>query len=490
MRKRNKFSLSNYHLFTCDMGYLVPFNWFEVIPGDYIQMQTSMLIRCTPLLAPIMHPVDVRIAHFYVPLADIWDEFEQFITGGEDGDDATVPPYFPANGYDLSGYESSLYDYLGIPPVDYQGTGINFSNLPVRAYNAIFNEYYRDQDLVAERANVKTSGSDITSANNLASIAWEKDYFTTARTSPQKGTAITIPMGLDELPVDGIGHTTSPSYSIQSMRGPYDSQEDYSSVSIHAGNAYFKEDAAHAGYPDIKVDLTGLGIDIDDFRLAMALQRYMERTNRYGSRYSDYLRQLGIRPLNARRGIPEIIGSSRQSIQFSEVLDHTSAGTLGDMAGHGISALRSNRARKFIPEHGIVMSMLSVRPKTLRSQGLHKSFNKTIKEEYHQMEMENIGDQPILCKEIYVESADPDDTFGYQDIYDEYRSMPSRISGEFRSVNDHWHMGIDYASEPALNSTFITATPRKDVFASSGTDGLYVMASNSVKARRPIRRRK
>lgn len=493
MRKRNKFSLSNLKLLTCDMGYLIPYNWFAVIPGDTIQMQTSMLIRCTPLLAPLMHPVDVRLSHFYVPYCDIWDDFEDFITGGDDGDDATVPPFKAFTG-DKSGYESYILDYLGLPPIDMGATQINVSALPFRAYSAIYNEYFRDQDLVTERAMATASGQDSTTPWGAPeNVAWQKDYFTTARTSQQRGTAVSIPFSDDDPPITGLGMTTQ-SYS-QSSATAYETDASSSTTYTDAAyggttNSIFEEDPNNSGYPNIRADLSNVGIDLDDFRLTLALQKYMERTNRYGARYSDYLRQLGIRPLDARRGIPELLSSGKQTIQFSEVLEHSSTGTLGSMAGHGIAAVRSNRFRRFIPEHGLIMSMLSVVPKPIRSQGVHKEFLKTVKEDYHQPELENIGDQAISKAEIYADASDPDAVFGYQDIFDEYRSLPSGIHGEFRSTMDHWHLGINYASEPSLNSTFIEAVPRKDGFASSSTDVLYCMASNSIQARRPIRKRR
>lgn len=493
MRKRNKFSLSNLKIFTCDMGYVIPFNWFAVLPGDSIQMQTSMLLRCTPLLAPLMHPVDVRIAHFYVPYDIIWTDFPDFITGGNDGDDATVPPRLSLNG-DLSGYESGLADYMGVPPIDYTGKGMYCSALPFRAYHTIWNEYFRDQDLVTAEDVGLGNGTDTTTSKiALKSAAWGKDYFTTARTSQQRGTAVSIPFSDLDPPITGLGMTTQ-SYT-QSSASAYETDGTGSTTYADAAyggttNSIFEEDPNNSGFPNVRADLSNVGIDLDDFRLTLALQKYMERTNRYGARYSDYLRQLGIRPRDSRRGLPELLASGRQTIQFSEVLEHSSTGTLGSMAGHGIAAVRSNRFRRFIPEHGLIMSMLSVVPKAIRSQGLHKEFNKTIKEEYYQPELENIGDQAILCREIYVDAADPDAVFGYQDIFDEYRSLPSGIAGEFRSTMDHWHMGIDYAAEPSLNSSFITCTPRKDGFASSSTDALYCYASNSIQARRPIRKRR
>lgn len=339
--RRNKFNLSHYRPFTCDMGYLIPLTWFEALPGDYIQMATSMLVRLTPVLAPLMHPVRVRIHNFFVPYRLIWEDFEDFITGGPDGSDTSIPPYFTPG--DWSGEESNISDYLGIPPVNFTASGINVSALPFRAYNMIYNEYYRDQDLVSEAAISTASGADGTTSQSLLSVCWEKDYFTTARTSESRGDQIIIPMTEDELPVMGIGMSTGGSFSTQSFKGAFGTGEDTSSISAHAGNVYFKEDPDHVGYPDPRVDFSSIGIDVNDFRLAMALQRYQEMSNKYGARYEDYLRMLGVRPLDSRLQKPEYLSGGQSTIQFSEVLTHSTgdgSGIVGDMAGHGISGGR------------------------------------------------------------------------------------------------------------------------------------------------------
>ena len=188
MAKRNKFSLSNYKLFSCDMGEMVPCGITEVLPGDTIQQATSALVRCSPLLAPVMHPVQVRIHHWFVPHRIIWDDFEDFITGGPDGMDDSVFPTITFGG-GTGAAIGSLADYLGVP------TGvnnINVSALPFRAYNLIYNEWYRDQDLQSPLDISTASGADSTTETTLQMCAWEKDYFTAARPWEQKGPAITI----------------------------------------------------------------------------------------------------------------------------------------------------------------------------------------------------------------------------------------------------------------------------------------------------------
>lgn len=492
--KRNKFSLSNYKLFTCDMGYLIPINWYEVIPGDTFQLSTALLARMSPLVAPVMHPIDIRVHHWFVPYRLIWDDFEDFITGGEDGLDATVAPYFALNS-DLTTHESTLDDYMGLPPIDYTGKGINISALPFRAYSLIFNENYRDQDLVTARPFVTTSGLDSTTQYGvLASVAWQKDYFTSSRTAPQKGANITIPLTGDA-PVLGLGKLTgtfnSSSGSFRESDGTNRSYNSYNLVGDGSGidSQLGIEENGSTGYPDIRADLSQVsGVDIDDLRLALSLQRMQEARARYGSRYTEWLRYYGVKSSDARLQKPEYLGGGKQTISISEVLNHSDTDT-GAMAGHGIAGMKTNRFRRFFNEHGVILTLMSVIPKSIYTTGLRRSFCKTTKEEYFQRELQGIGDQEIYNKEVYVDAADPDDVFGYQARYDEYKYHPSSIAGEFRSTLDHWHFARQFGSEPALNSTFVQCVPRKDPLQSSSTDAMYIMSSNKVVARRMMAKR-
>lgn len=191
--KRSKHSLSNYKLLSCDMGELVPVGLTEVLPGDTIQHATSALIRCSPLLSPVMHPVNARIHHWFVPHRLTWDDWEDFITGGPDGNDTSVFPTVTIGGGSGAAI-GSLADYLGVP------TGVNnieCSALPFRAYQLIWNEWYRDQDLETEAAISTASGADATTSLALANCSWEKDYFTSARPWEQKGPAVTVPIGTE-----------------------------------------------------------------------------------------------------------------------------------------------------------------------------------------------------------------------------------------------------------------------------------------------------
>lgn len=479
--KRNKFGLSHYKLLTASMGYLIPLTWMETLPGDTVRMASSLLIRCSPLLAPVMHPVQVRVHHWFVPLRLLWEDWENFITGGEDGDDESVPPYISTDSIS----EGSLHDYLGIPPDSYS-PNLTFSALPFRAYNKIYNERYRDQDLVESEEISLEEGQDSTTNTDLLKAAWSKDYFTTARPWETKGDEVTIPISGD-VPVTGIGKDSQAfgESSINVYETGASGTRTYASLDQNSVDIAIEEDPDNAGYPNIRAQLdeAGAGLTINDLRLALAIQRYQEARGRYGSRYVEYLRSLGVKSSDARLDGPEYLGGGRQIIQFSEVLS-TDGSNTGDMKGHGIGAMRTKRFLKFFEEHGIIMTLMSVVPKAIYTQGLHKSFSREIKEHYYQKELASIGEQQVLNKELYAVHSEPDEIFGYQARYDEYRWLPSSIAGEFRSTLDHWHYARIFSGEPGLNQTFTDCTPTKRVNADTESDVLYIMSNHQVQARR------
>lgn len=489
--KRAKHSLSNYKLLSCDLGELVPIGITEVLAGDSIQQSTNALIRAAPLLSPVMHPVNVSISHWFVPHRLIWEDWEKFITGGPDGMDASVFPTIampPSTGAAVG----SLADYLGVP------TGVAnlpVSALPFRAYAMIFNEWFRDQDLVTPLTIDITSGADTTTNTALQNGAWEKDYFTSSRPWEQKGPSITVPLGTTA-PVKGIniesGNTAATG---KTGFGVLASDDVTSGQPVwDAGNADYLIRAQSAAAvsntnrPQIFADLTGASaVTVNVLREALALQRYEEARARYGSRYTEYLQYLGVRSSDARLQRPEYLGGGRQTIQFSEVLQ-TSEGTdpVGTLRGHGISSMRSNRYRRFFEEHGYVITLLTARPKTIYASGLPRHWNRRTKEDFWQKELEHIGQQEVLNKEVYAAHASPDGVFGYQDRYDEYRRTFSTIAGEFRSTLNFWHFARIFGSSPALNADFVKCVPTEQPFAVPSEDVLYIMAKHSIQARRLV----
>lgn len=489
--KRNKFSLSNYKLFSCDMGELIPNALIEVLPGDTFQAHTSALVRASPLLAPVMHPVHVRQHWWYVPHRLVWEDWENFITGGPDGMDASVFPTVDAGAGFAVG---SLADYLGVP------TGIagyDVSAIPFRGYAKIWNEWYRDQDLETPLVIDETSGADTTTSVLLQNVAWEKDYFTSSRPWEQKGPQVTIPIS-GQAPIDGIGIRTGASQANASLAGFRQSGVLPTATypnSYSSNNDTFEIRTVTPGLdtdkPDVFADLSqATGVSINDLREALAIQRFEEARARYGSRYVEYLRYLGVRSSDARLQRPEYLGGGKQTIQFSEVLQ-TGAGAdpVGTLRGHGITAMRSRRFRRFFEEHGYIFGLMSIKPRTMYFQGSHRTWNRRVKEDFWQKELEHIGQQEVLYKELYAAHATPEGVFGYQDRYDEYRRTESSVAGEFRtSTLNHWHMAREFASDPALNATFVKSVPTERIFASAATDVLYVMAMHSVQARRMLTR--
>lgn len=478
--KRNKHSLSHYTLSSFSQGELIPIGLYEVLPGDTVQQATSALLRASPLVAPVMHPVHARIHHWFVPNRLIWEDWEAFITGGPDGMDASTLPMKtitnPAVG--------SLADYLGVPTGTYTA---EVSALPFRAYALIFNEWYRDQDLVTELTVDLTSGPDTTTNTTLQSVAWEKDYFTSARPWEQKGPAVTIGLG-SSAPVTipratQIYNAASGGTLMSNFQEGAGGTLSGSNISLPGGTVQ-----AWLNIPNGTADLTSAtAVSINDLREAFALQRYEEARARYGSRYTEYLRYLGVRSSDARLQRPEYLGGGKQTIQFSEVLQ-TAEGTnpVGMLRGHGVGAMRSNRYRRFFEEHGWVITLMSVKPRTMYMQQTPRHWLRNTKEDFWQKELEHIGQQEIQNREVYAPHGNPTQVFGYQDRYDEYRRMESRVSGEFRDTLKYWHMARDFSSAPALNGTFVTANPTNRVYASTTTDQIYCMAMHSIQARRMV----
>lgn len=493
--KRDKFSLSHYKLLTMDMGELVPIGCVEVLPGDSFKHSTSALVRCSPLLAPVMHPVEVKIHHWFVPTRIVWPNFESFITGGSDGMDASEFPVFQfGEGFRTPPVEGSLADYLGIPP-GISGEDNQVSAIPFRAYSKIWNEWYRDQDLQNPLTVSEADGLDTTTNAALQNVAWEKDRFTSARPWTQKGPEVTLPIG-----------TTAPIIGDQAQIGgpqPRFSAGVIGSTPLQVANATqgVNIDTASTGDnelfwedPGLVADLSGAtAVSINLVREAFALQRYEEARARYGSRYTEYLRYLGVKSSDARLQRPEYLGGGKQTIQFSEVLQtgpnsETEPADQGvaSLFGHGITALRSNRYLRFFEEHGYVITLMSVKPKTMYAQGIKPHWSRRTKEDFWQRELQHIGQAPIALREVYAAAAEPTTVFGYQDRYDEYRREESGIAGEFRSTLDYWHMARLFDSEPALNSDFIRSVPTKRVNAVQSENVLWVMAKHQLKARRMV----
>jgi len=478
------FNLSHQVKFSGNFGKLIPMCVFDVVPGDRINHRLTALLRTQPLLAPVMHSCDIDMFFFFVPDRIIWDDAEDFHSGGDDGMDATVAPTVTSTA--VTGWvKSTLPDYMGLP---LGVPGMACSALPFRAYAKIYNDFFRDSQLQSELVISTGSGADTTTSLALVSPCWKRDYFTKARPSPQLGPDVVVPLAGDA-PVISSG--TQPTFDSSSGGNEF-------KLRVTSGAATISTQTYTGSGTDIikfgadsglEADLTGVqAIDVRDLRELSAIQTFLERNNIWGGRYIEQVRaRFGQVVPDFRLDRPEYLGGTGAKFQFSEVLQ-TAEGTdpVGEMKGHGIALQGSSRYKYRVPEHGWIIGVMCVRPKTQYMQGQHRMWNRTTKYDYLVPELERIGDQAILNKELYAPHATPDGVFGYTPQYDEYRSIPSRVAGDFRDTLDYWHMAREFASDPALNSTFVTANPTTRVFSATSADQMYVTVEHDILAKRRL----
>lgn len=474
------------------MGDLVPILCEEVIPGDTFRMNSEVMMRLVPMIAPMMHRVNVYTHFFFVPYRIIWEEWEKFITGGEDGEALPTVPYIAKDSYTAAGRsgKGTLADYLGCKTYDgsqLSGSDRLVSVLPFRAYQTIYNEYYRDQNLETKVNVAKTSGIELNVSAMMAlrKRAWEKDYFTSALPWTQKGGDVLLPN-------DVVLKDDS------TAQGKLVTPVTHTPTGTTTGIGH---DSAGGLQNDGSIDLVydpngslGSETTIEELRRATKLQRWLERNARSGSRYIEQmLSHFGVKSSDARLQRPEYLGGGKTPIVISEVLQTSSTDATspqGEMAGHGIAVGNSHRFKKFFEEHGYVIGIVSVLPRTTYMQGTRKHFYKDDRFDFFWPEFAQLGEQPVTNGELYT-TFDPsvdNQTFGYQSRYSEYKFIPSTVHGEMRDTLKFWHMAREFSSAPALNSTFVKSDPTHRVFAVTDPNEhkLIVQVYNNLKAIRPI----
>ena len=443
------------------MGQLIPVMCDEVVPGDVFKIGCESVIRFQPLVAPVLHEINQYVHYFFVPYRFLWSDWENFITGGVTGNlTPSIPRWSPTNNE-----VGSLWDYLGFPTgiVPTDALPLDFPRL---AYNTIFNQYYRDESLVPEVAMTNEA---------ILNRAWEKDYFTSSLLSTQRGTG-------PALPISGVSKAV-----FSSIPGDYSSGLGYW-LSNNTVNA-----ASKTALDNNIVDLSSATpFSIADFRLAFQIQKWMERNNRAGARYTEFLKaHFGVAPRDERLQRPEYIGGTKSPIIVSEVLQTSSTdGTSpqGHLAGHGISVNQDFCGKYHATEYGLIMGIMSVMPRTMYQQGINRQWLRRTKYDFYFREFANLSEQAVERAEIYASAVGSENrtVFGYAGRYDEMRVKDNLVCGNMRSTFAYWHIGRQFSSAPALNEKFIKCVPRKDIFAVPSEDGLIVSFGNKIHALRPM----
>lgn len=497
MKKRSKHSLSFQRLQSMNMGYLYPTGCVEVLPGDSMRFGQSAFCRFSPLVNPVMAKIGIYMYRFYVPYRILDDNFETNITGGPNNDTSVICPQISLDGQTWK--EGGLFDYMGIGNPGSNTISINA--YAFRAYNMIWNEFFRDQDLQTEAYFDTSASADSPSQYGVLPVCWEKDYFTIARPWMQKGNAVSIPVqgaATGEMPFTGTVNTSgSGQITLSGLTSGMIRTTD--GFGVYPGGVSTQDginptvNVTTAGTAQGTITMTATGyISPEDLRLAMSLQRFAENRARFGSRYSEYLRMLGVRPQDARLQLPEYLGGGLSTMQLSEVIQTspTDGAALGTLGGHGVGVARSRRSRHFFPEHGIVLFLACLRPKALYTNSIPREFLRKSRFDFWQPELQHLGQQEITNKELNASNENPDSVFGYSDRYNEYRYKQSQVCGEFRSLLQDWHLGRILPSNTTLNADFVRCQPRTDIFAVTDTDydKVYCSFSHSIQARRLITR--
>lgn len=467
---RSNFNRSFGHKSTFNAGDLVPIFCDEALPGDTFNIKPTMFARMATPIYPIMDNLFLDIHWFSVPYRQLWANFRKFC--GEQVDPSDSTDYtIPVRSISSQVNAATFEDYIGLP-VD-QGP-VDYNELYFRAYRHIYNEWYRDQNLIdSETVSTGDSGTGSTTGATLLKRGKRHDYFTSCLPWLQKGDAVTLPLGSE---ADIIG-TADPIQFYDPTNDEYRYlQSGGSGNAVVTGSAStssnFKFSKLDGDIIDpIKVDLSNAtAATINELRQAFQIQKLLERDARSGTRYSEIVKShFGVDFLDVTYR-PEYLGGGTTSVNMHSVAATSeNAANLGDLGAFGTALLDSGGFVKSFTEHCIVMGIVSVRADLTYQQGLARQFSRLTRYDHYWPALAHIGEQAVLNKEIYHQgdgATNDDNVFGYQERWAEYRYKQSMITGTFRSNHastlDAWHLSQEFGSLPSLNETFITETPPID----------------------------
>ncbi|AXH73803.1 MAG: major capsid protein [Microviridae sp.] len=459
--QRSRFDRSHGHKTTLDAGFLVPVYVDEVLPGDTFDMKAVTFGRMSTPLRPVMDNIYLETFYFFVPYRLVWDNWQAFCGERKNPTDPWSTLTLPQVQVGLPNVlQDTLTHYMGIP-IGHTGA-INVSALPFRAYNLIWNEWFRDQNLQFSLNIPTDDGPDPElDATYLQPRGKRHDYFTSCLPWPQKGDAVLIPAGTVASDGSAMKWKAGPSGS------PANMVIEANANLKQAGGAPATETAAHYGAQGLMID--NATATINDLRAAFQIQRLLERDARGGTRYIELiLAHFGVRSDDARLQRPEYLGGGSARININPV-PSTFASTeiaQGDLGGVGTVVNRAGFHKSFT-EHGIIIGLANIRADLTYQDGVERFWRRQTRYDFYWPALAHLGEQAVLNSEIFVQGTAADDgVFGYQERYAEYRYKPSRISGRFASKDpaslDVWHLGQDFAALPVLNPSFITDNPPMD----------------------------
>lgn len=511
--EQSRFDLSHERKLSTRMGKLTPIFISEVIPNDTFRCSSEIMLRLAPLIAPIMHRVNVFVHFFFVPNRLLWNdkEWETFITGGRTGvESPPVPPYATIQ-YILQRANNnlekgSLADYLGIPRIpdsassDWANRRLNL--MPFAAYYRAWYDYYRDRNFVQDNTYLPLASGQNHNASLINDLftakyrSWQHDYFTSALPFTQRGAEVLMPL-------DGTGTV---SYLAESLvktsaggvpvDGAIGSDSGQLVTNLPTGDPSRIENID-------SVSLSTSDVSINDLRRAVRLQEWLERNALAGSRMNEsIMAHFGRRTSDARLQRAEYLGGGKVNVQISEVVttafsqdEEANTVPAGNMAGHGIAFGNSNYFKRNFEEWGFVVGIMSVMPTSAYMQGVPRMFtNRQTFLDYPWPSFAHLGEQEVYDSEIYFSPdtwpafGDEQEVFGYQSRYSDWKYIPSTVHGDFREDLDFWHLARRFEDVPALGAEFNTFEDvlQDRVFAVSGVDTLWCYIYNKVSVTRSL----
>lgn len=485
---RSSFECQSTHKTTFDAGYLVPIYVDEVLPGDSFKLNMTAFARMSTPLFPVMDNMHLETFFFFVPNRLLWNNWQKFM-GEQDNPSDSISYVIPQQVSPAGGYAvGSLQDYMGLPTVGQVTAGQTVTHCAFwpRAYNLIYNEWFRDENLQNSVVEDKGDGPDTVTNYTLLRRGKRKDYFTSALPWPQKGSSVSLPLGTTA-PVYGTGKALGLTNGSTSFGMAMDTAAGYASPKAGAFGSNVATSGASGAAPGLGAVLgvvtsgvSGLYADlstataatINQLRQSFQIQKLLERDARGGTRYTEIVRShFGVISPDARLQRPEYIGGGSTTVNINPIAQTSGTGQtgqttpLGNLAAMGTALAHNHGFTQSFTEHGVILGLVNVRADLTYQQGLAKMWSRSTRYDFYFPAFATLGEQAVLNKEIYVTGtpATDDAVFGYQERWAEYRYYPSRISSLFRSTSagtiDPWHLAQKFTAVPTLNTTFIQENP-------------------------------